>query len=824
MKIKPRHKRRFFWTIVVLLGLAIISIVCIPPFINLNNMKPMLEQKLYEQTGIDTKINGNINFSLLGSATIVAHNIQIPTGSIGSISFSIPLNQIFNLKNATLNKDIGIHNANIKITELFPGSISHNINIYNTSLDFMNHDYKIIRGTLSNNSFTGQIRTGQHKYDITYKNGEFVILNINDNLHIRGTLFQNGGASGEMSITTDDINKWFEFQNPKINEPVSLSMNFIWDGEYGFDFTNIKANNYTGTIQLFPTGINAIDFKSNNANIDISFITTDKNMLNKTDINLDLKGRIKFNQNVFSTVILNAIGRDNTLHIKHFITDNIELFGGTYNNSGLHNTQLKINNLPEKFNCEFSGTQTKWNCNNFVYGNISGNITNDNGIFKITATSTNKMPSLKTIRELVSHIGESGTIDFTFSDMAGQLVITKQQIIPKFSYAQNIALSDLDFDLKFLPKHMLSTMGTYTIKNNKKTFISHNKQWMIDITGNNFTITGNNFKQWFPGTDLRFIQDSPYVISGTYNNHNVGDLNIMIAGQLLSGNASKSGITLKIPELNLDKFISQSYKDNYPEQKFLSNHPLAILFELPIHLSLSADTLIFNNQEYKNFVYSLKPDTQVFSISDSARGHMLGIIEKKKFNYDISIQLNKFKLDKKFLSFDSPVNISNSTITAEITLHTSGQTANDLIYNLSGDVDMTFIGGTLYGFGFDDFYASAENINILNAEYAVKSALESGSTQIKKLKIQGVYNNGNFETTKPFTLSLRNVEGTGNLSINNKIVTGTFEFIMRGVALYPVSLDVIINEQGKRNYPIHDILDKLDIGYMHAYIKSKKSN
>ena len=174
MKIKPRHKRRLFWTIIVLIGLGIIGLMCIPPLLNLNKMRPVLQEKLTANTGITAQINGNVNVSLLGSGTIVAHNVIIPNGKIDSVSFSVPFKQIFNLERATLNNDINISNGTITITDLFPTGISHNINIYNTDIYFMNHEYKIVRGTLSNNKFSGQIRTPQHKYDIKYDNGEFV--------------------------------------------------------------------------------------------------------------------------------------------------------------------------------------------------------------------------------------------------------------------------------------------------------------------------------------------------------------------------------------------------------------------------------------------------------------------------------------------------------------------------------------------------------------------------------------------------------------------------------------------------------------------------
>ena len=821
MNIKPRHKRRFFWTIVVLIGLFFIGLICIPPFINLNKMRDSLESKLFEQTGIQTKINGNINFSLLGTATIVAHDVTVPNGTISSISFSVPLSQMFNLQNATLNQNISIAGAKLKITDLFPQTVNNQITITNTSVEFMNHEYKIIRGTMYGNTLNAYVRTNQHKYDIEYNDGEFTILNSENNLNIRGTLFPDGGAAGEMTITTDKINQWFEFENPKITTTVHLSMDFNWDGAYGFDFTNIRINNtYTGSIKLMESGINIIDLKSNNANIDLTFIMNDKNLLNKTNLNLDFDGDIKFENKNYKKFMIMAMGRNNKFALNHAILDNIELFGGTYDKTGLQNTKLKINDLPESFTCNFSGTKTKWECKNYKFGNIIGDITNDNGIFNITAKSTDKMPQLKTIRKLISRIGDNGTIKFTFSNMAGNMVITPKQMLPKYRYAKNVTLNDIDMNLGFLPDFMHSIPGIYTNDNDKKTFIPDNKQWMLEISGNNFTLSGMNFKQLLPNMDLRFINDMAYAASGTFDGTNIGDLNIMLAGHLFRGVASKSGITLETNELDLNKFINSSFTNNFDEQKFLTNHPIATLFDLPINLSVSAESVFYNDNEYKNFVYSLKQNTQIFSISDNDRGHLLAIIERDKFNYDISIQLNKFKTTKPLLNFESPLNLENSEITAEIKLQTTGQTANDLIYNLNGDIDMTLNGGTLSGLGFDRFYASADSLSVLNAEYALSYALESGTTRIKKLKLVGKYNNGNFETTRPMTISMRHVECVGAIFINNKITTGTFDFVLRGTAPKPATISLDINENGRRTYSITELINNMDIGFMRAFIRT----
>lgn len=820
MNIKSRHKRRFFWTIIALIGLFFIGLICIPPFINLNKLRPNLEAKLYEQTGVKTEINGDINFSLLGTATIVAHNITIPNGTIGSISFSVPLTQMFNLQNATLNKNITVNNANLNVDDLFLHPVSNQIFITNATINFMNHDYKIVRGVLSDNTLRAQVRTPQHKYDVEYNDGEFTIINSNDNLHIRGTLFPNGGAAGEMSITTNDINKWFEFENPKITTPVSLSMEFEWDGKYGFDFTNIHANNYSGSVKLLESGIRVLNFKSENTDIDLSFIMRDKSMLTKTNLNLDFNGKIKFQDDVFSKFVMIAMGRNDKLELNHVTTDNFELFGGTYDASGLQGTKLQINNLPEKFNCNFSGTHKNWECKNYKYGNITGNITHNNGIFRITAKSTDKMPNEKTIRKLLSHIGDNGTIEFTFSDRAGTLVVTPNQMIPKFKYAKNTTLPDINMNMQFLPETMTTQSGLYTTENGKQTFVPDNRQWMLEIQGNSFTITGINIKHMLPNMDLRFLNDLPYAISGTFNDKNISDLHIMLSSQVFTGNFTKSGLTLQTNELVLDKLINKSFIDNFESQKFLTNHPLATLFDLPFNISLSADSIILTDTEYKNFVYSLKPNTQVFSISDNDQGHMLTIIEKNKFKYDISVQLNKFKMTKPLLNFETPWNIVNSTVTAEIKLETSGQTANDLLYNLNGDMDITFNGGELIGLGFDKFYASANDITVLNAEYALASALEGGKSQIKKIKIVGKYSNGDFETTRPMTISMRHVDGTGAIFINNKTLSGTFDFIMRGTAPKPAKISLDINENGRRTYSITNVINNLDIGFMRAFIKT----
>ena len=100
----------------------------------------------------------------------------------------------------------------------------------------------------------------------------------------------------------------------------------------------------------------------------------------------------------------------------------------------------------------------------------------------------------------------------------------------------------------------------------------------------------------------------------------------------MTGTASGKNITLHTDTINLDAFISQAFLDNYDEMEFLTDAPIMLPFGLNVGISLRADKLIYNGDEYSNFVYSLKPDTQTYSITDSARGNLLAIITKDKKN------------------------------------------------------------------------------------------------------------------------------------------------------------------------------------------------
>jgi hypothetical protein len=367
---------------------------------------------------------------------------------------------------------------------------------------------------------------------------------------------------------------------------------------------------------------------------------------------------------------------------------------------------------------------------------------------------------------------------------------------------------------------MLDQVGNFTWQKNTLTFTPDNKQWQLSTYDNYFDISGNSFKSWLPNTDLRFITDGKYTISGFYEKNKISNLKIKIFDHEFSGSASNKNITLHTDLLSVEKFTNKSFFDRFSEQEFLTNDPILTLFDIPYNISLSADKLIYANSEYNNFVYSLKPNTQTFSITDASRGNILATIDKNKTKYEIFAQLNKFVINGKLLSDNLPLNIRDTMITGELNFVTNGKIAHDIYYNLSGDVDLSFSDGYLIGMSFDSFYASAENINTLNAEYALAAALTSGETRIKNMRLIGEYKNQNFITTRPIELSMRHTNAVGGLAISDNQMTAEFDITLRGTAPTPVTIELGIMPNGARNYSVSEIMQNMDPSFMRAFVKT----
>lgn len=820
MAIKPRYKRRIGWTLVGVIAAAFIALVFVPPTITLNYMKPQLESAVLTQTGIKAEFNGDINFSLLGHATIVARDIVVPFGTVHSAMFSVPWFSVFHPNNAELTGPVSLYNARFKINNLDAIDFKNKFTLYNSVINFRSHDYEIIRGTLENGRFNGTVRTAQHKYDVTFERDEFVIRNQNNRVHIVGRLYSDGSARGQMSIITDDVNKWFEFNEPQINETVDLTMNFEWDGGTGFHFTDIVANNLSGNIRLYPDGRRDIELSARDMDFDFSFLMKPAKLLQGTNLKLDFYGDIKFGDMQFSHIKVNAIGTNDKLQIGNIIADDFALTGGTIDATGAHDIMAVMHMDDADTMCLFSGTPDAWQCEKYSHGNMSGSLWVNGDEFDIVVNAPVPMPDIQTVRKNALDFGSRGIVHFKFADAAGTLTIDGNKIRPEFTFAKNKDLGWLGAKLPFLPKSMADAVGDFQWESGAVVFHPHNQNWQMAVQNDYFYIYGNNFKEWFPNLDLRFLRDNIYTVSGEYKDGVVSDLTINIANHVFTGAMVDDAITLKTDVLNIDSFLSQTYMDRFEEMSFLSMHPLLVPFDVNVKISLSADTLVYDGLEYKNFVYSLRPNVQAFSITDDYRGNILATITRDGTNYDISLQLNRFATRGKILNDSMPLNIGESYVTGDIAMKTNGMIAHDIEYNLNGTIDLTFTSGYIFGLGIDDFFAYANKITILNAEYALGNALNDGQTRLKSLHIVGRYDHGNFETTEPFTLSVPHADATGALQISDGKMAAQMYLVLRGTAPEPAPIDMEILPNGQRNYSLSEIMRSFDPAFMREFVRT----
>ena len=821
MSIKPRYKRRILWSLISFIGLALLAIVVLPPIIHLNSLKTKIQDAIFTETGIRATIHGNINFSMLGKTTIIAHDITIPDGFISSFQFSIPWSDIFNIKSAKISDNITITGASFVLKQITPFDMNQNIIVKDSRFKFLDKEYEIIDGNFSKNMVSALVRTDQHKYDITSINNNFTIKNKNNNLNLYGKLSPDGTATAHISIVAQDINRWFEFKSPKIKGKFPITANIKWDGGYGIDFYDISANGVTGSAKLLPNGYKTIKLQSKNADYDMSFAIKNPEIFINSHFDMDFYGKIKFANYNFKHLYINVIGKDKSIDIEKIIADNLIIQGGTIDENGAHNINVSLyeNNIPTK--CLFDGTPNNWSCKSFSYGNeFSGDMTLSDNHLIANIYSTSKMSDMDLIVKSAHKLSDTGTIKFQFADMAGTIRFTKKDYSVQYDYAMNKTLKWADTKLNFLPDFMLNENGNFVWQNDTMLFTPNSKTWSLAINKNTFQIMGDNYKKWLPNLDLQSVRDLSYTISGNYNNKTISNLKIEIAQQVFNGSVSGKSMTLKTDLLNLDSFISQYYLNNAETLSFFTVAPITIPFDIPVNISLSADSLIYNGQRYNNFVYSLKPNIQTFSITDSDRGNMLATIKKQNNNYTVDIKLNKFVIDEKLLPNDMPLNISDSAITAEIKLKTSGKIAHDVFENINGSFDLYFDGGTLYGLGLADFYASAENISTLNAEYVLASALENGTTPIKNMRLIGTYNSGDIKTTKPISLALKHVDVFGNIQIEKQNMTAELKLILRGTSPASAPIDLTVYPNNKRKYSLSEIMMSFDPEYMRSFIKS----
>ncbi len=821
MPIKPRHKRRTLWVIIILFALVITGLLVLPSFINLNKMRGRIESAIFAQTGVTTQIDGDITFGVLGRTTIIAHDVRLPHGTAKKLAFKIPFMGLFNPMGTTLNGEISATGARINLTSLAALNLKYDLAVHDSIVRFMDKDYYIINGVFKKGTFNGLVRTGQHKYDIRFHDKEFTVKNGNLNLNIHGELYPSGAASGTLEISTDKINSWFEFSEPKITRHVNLVTDFWWDGEYGFKFYDIKANNVQGNIDLESNGWRNINLSSDNTDFDFTFLARPNSILKNTRINIDFMGNLKFENRDFRHIKIDAVGTEQYVQIKEILADDTIFTGGTIDDKGAHDIMIKTNIDGTPTQCLFSGTPDKWECQKFKYGDISGVIKSNKNSIVANVTSNSKITTEEIARYVARMGRKNANIKFKFANIGGRLILDKNGSKTEYDYVYGKNLHWLNPHIKLLPDFMMQDTGNIIWTDKTMSFIPNSGEWSLTLQDNFFYLTGTSIKKWLPNIDLRSINDFAYVASGFYNDHgDISDLTIKLGGHVFTGSANSKGITLHTDTLVLDTFLNQDFFDHYEEMEFLANAPILLPFELDRNIYLTADTLIYNADAYKNFVYALKSGTQTFSITDNSRGNLLATIIRERSEYDIFMQLNRFVINGELLRRNFPLNIADTSITAEMQLHTSGHIAHDIWYNMTGDMDLTFDGGYLNGIGLDEFYANAINLSRLNVEDYLITALESGTTRIKNMRIIGKYERGNFATTTPLTISVRHADIIGALNITDNLMTAKLDISLRATAPDAVTVSVAVAPNGRRSYSLSEIMRYFDPAFMREFIKT----
>ena len=821
-KLKPRHKRRLFWVILSAFAAMLVAIIVVPPFIKLNSIKPDLERAIYTQTGMETKIDGNINFSLLGRLNIVAHDVLLPSGKIESLQFAVPLSKVFNSASAEISGKIFIYGANLQIDTLTPPRINNKLEIRNSVISFMGKDYEIVQGQLSNGMLNGTVRTDQHKYDFDSNGDEFHIQNKNNDLNVSGHLYSDGTATGTLSIDTNDANKFFDFTEPKIHKNVKLTTDFTWNGKHGIKFANIRGGDFTGEIELFEDGHREITLMSDDIKFDISFLMRPTSVFFNTKFNINLSGSLKLENKIFKHIKIDAVGEKSRIKINQIVADDIIINGGEINVNGAENLGLNLKLYGEDAYCLFSGTPDDWNCSELKQGEFYGKASSNKNRFELYVKSDKNMPAKAILLKKLGFLGKNGYVNFKFADAAGEIDLKNSIINPHYEFVKNKTLSWLGVKLFFLPDYMNTLPGDFSWSKNDIFFETYSKNIKFVIGSDYFVITGKDIKDWFPNSDLKFLNDNmAYSISGNYKNSSISNLELKIAGHVFKGTVVGNNITLKTDLLNIDTFTNQKFIDNFDENQFLTAEPLMIPFDFGVNVSFASDMIIYNGNQFTNFVYSLKSgSSQDFSITDSMHGNLLADITKYKNKYNITLQLNKFDIPERLFSSTMPVNLENTTVTAQADLTTNGKIAYDIWNNLSGNIDMSFEGGNIIGLGVDGFYANAEKITTLNAEEILSNALEDGKSKIKKIRVTGKYNHGNFTSTQPFALSLYRADSMGRVNIENGKMHIKMNLILRGTSPSPDQINLEIMPDGKRVYSLSEIMKNFDPDFLREFSKT----
>jgi len=851
--MKARTKRKLFWTFVAL-GLSVAAAaIAVPPFISLDRMAPAIEREVKRQTGIAIKINGPIRLSLLGRTAIGARDVQIPAynGSVEAVSFSIPFRSILNINPAAISGTVVLDNPRLTIHSLSPPSIPGRIVFNNGSITFKDKTYKNINGVFRNNTFSGTIRTDEHKYTFKTDGNYFIITNPNVRLNMRGLLAKDASgnitATGSMSLETSNANRFFEFDVPKISGRVRFKSDFEWSIDNIMRFHNItgetRSGDFTGEISV-TGGRKKINLVANNIDMDLSFLQKNPAFLLDSDIRFAGNGRFKIADRGFDNIRLSSVADNETITIRGLSAsgDGMSVSArGRVRDMAAEDLEVVLQNASASKHCVLSGNRAAWSCSRWNYRSAefsaSGAVTVGADSFDLEFNSENYDPTGMAIgaqfSALRSILGrDKGTVRFRLADgLHGSAEFDNGNFSIAYQGHKNTTLGALPASMSGLPPlpaaflNATGEMQSLRMADGNLSLSFKAPAWELSIDADgNFGWIGNLatlVRAYRPAADLQFLNpNSPVAVRGKFESPFISDLEISTIGGTFAGKFNGRSFDLHGELLDLDALISRNYIENYDSVKFVSAEPLTFPFMLNMSLALTADRVRFDGETYERFVYSLTPERQRMSVADSARGSLLMSMDRRGANsYNLLVQANNFEIRGPVLPLSSRLNIADTTLTARAALSTNGFTANDFWRNMAGEIDMSFEGGILMGFDFDRFYDNAANVTRMNAEFVLGNALSGGQSQLRSLHIAGHYENGNFTTTMPLSASTRHTEYTGDLQVRRGAPAAQLRILLRGTSPAPSPMSVSITHGGAREYSLGEIMRTFDPDFMREFTR-----
>lgn len=872
------RRRKIFWFAVAALLSAALAAIIVPPFINLSRLVPHIEYEVLSQTGLHINIRGPVRLSVFGRATITAYDVEMAEygrntagAKIKSVQFRIPYRTLLDLNTASLSGTIVVDGARLHLESLAPPSFSARIMFKNGSLTFRDRTLENVNGVFRDGVFNGALGMGGNKYTFESDGRYFIIKNPSVNLDIKGRISTddagNASVAGKLSLDADNINRRLGFQSPEISGRLKLQSDFEWlDGTFAFHNVSgeLGDGDFTGDL-VFGKDHKKINLVANNMDLDLSFLVENPAFLHDSEISFAGNGRFLLpvfrlfppleklagRQQEFDRIKFVSNASGGAIDIIEFNASNADASlsaSGPVAGGAAAGLDILVVDDSSSVHCVLRGTKDDWSCERWDYVDAkfsaSGALAVRPDSFEMTFGSqtydyagADANDQLRALGALLSR--DAGAVRFALKGgLRGAAQTRGGGADISYTGRDNVSLGSviMKHDIsKLLPAPLLRSRGTIRraeIKDGKLASFDFEHEgsrgrWrlMMDEDGAfSLEIDARRLlAAYHPDLEAKFLKASlPMLVTGRLKSPYVSDLGIIILdGRTAALFGKFDGRTLDLHSefLDLDQLLNPGFIDDYDAEKYVSAEPLTFPFALNLPLTLTADVIKFGGEEYSNFVYSVKNGSQKMSITDSARGSLLVSIEKKLSKYNLLVQSNKFEILGTILPAASKLNIADTTLTAQAQLSTSGITANDFWRNMSGDMDMTFDGGTLVGFDTDRFYDRAQSITTMNAEYAISDALGGGQSRLKSLRIAGRYQDGGFRTTTPLEASTRHAEYTGHLQTSGGRLSAQLKILLRGTSPVPAPVSLNILPNGERDYSLSEIMQSFDPDFMREFTK-----